>query len=218
CLSEGPEDFDDQKKKDDLYKQKIEALVALERSKNQLESISIDDDDLSQDFNILNDPSANLSNQPNLFRTSNVQSTLLPTQVAAHGSSNLNLLTSNNHLFPSVVRASDLLTFDGNVMNWQPFRISFEEEVMLNPNLMESKKRNLLLKIMSGEAQNRAMDLVRQGKTLQALWSALNSYYGDPKKVDEYLIKQIRAIPFVNSVYDTAKLEKMLQEVRRISS
>ncbi|OTF75600.1 hypothetical protein BLA29_015480, partial [Euroglyphus maynei] len=34
CLSEGPEDYDDQKKKDDLYVQKIEALVALERSKN----------------------------------------------------------------------------------------------------------------------------------------------------------------------------------------
>lgn len=39
CLLENPHDFDEQKSKDDLYKQKIQALIALERTKNQLASI-----------------------------------------------------------------------------------------------------------------------------------------------------------------------------------
>ncbi|OTF72501.1 hypothetical protein BLA29_006871, partial [Euroglyphus maynei] len=123
-----------------------------------------------------------------------------------------------NTSYPKKVNASDLLNFDGNVMNWFPFRISFEDEVINNPNLMESKKRNLLLKVLQKDALDRAMDLVRQGKTLQSIWSALNTYYSNPSKFDEHLSRQIQKMAFVNTPFETSKIENMLKEIRRLNS
>ncbi|KAH9512026.1 Cytochrome P450 4V2, variant 2 [Dermatophagoides farinae] len=205
CLESNPEDFDEQKAKDDLYKQQIEALISCERSVNQLEAITIDDDELIPDLS-------------SIQRNNNLSSTIhQPTTSSIHQppSTSSNLLMN---VYPATVRASDLLTFDGNVINWLPFKMSFEDEVINNPNLMESKKRNLLLKVLQGNALDRAMDLVRQGKTLQSIWSSLNVYYNSPSKIDEHLTKQIRSLAFVNSPFESAKLEIMLREIRRLSS
>lgn len=207
CLLENPHDFDEQKSKDDLYKQKIQALIALERTKNQLASITLDDVELSAEFD---DEAGSGATSTNHRDPSSSQGDL---SFSLH-----NPIRINSLAYPSSVRASDLLSFDGNVMNWCPFRLSFEDEVMKNPNLLDTKKRNLLLKVLQNDALDRAMDLVRQEKTLQSIWSSLNDYYGDPNKVDEHLIKRIRSLAFVNSPFDSSKLEIMLKEVRRISS
>ena len=204
CLVNNTEDYDQQKAKDDLYKQQIEALIGYERSISQLEAITIDDDDLL------------VSEFPTTPITSrNLHNALHQTQQSSSSS----VQTVNTFpAFPTTVRASDLLNFDGNVINWLPFKMTFEDEVINNPNLLESKKRNLLLKVLQNSALDRAMDLVRQGKTLVSIWSSLNVFYNNPIKIDEQLTKQIRSLVYVNSPYESAKLEVMLREVRRLSS
>ena len=106
CLLENPQDYDEQRSKDDLYKQKIEALIAFERTKNQLASISIEDDELASEFNNVTGPSSTsinprgpLSSQGDLYFSLS------------------NPIRINNMAYPTSVGASDLLTFDGNVMN-----------------------------------------------------------------------------------------------------
>ncbi|KAH9416025.1 hypothetical protein DERP_000521 [Dermatophagoides pteronyssinus] len=197
CLAASPDDYDEQKSKDDLYKQKISALISLEQTKNTLSAISIIDEEI-EDF--LNIPNTVQASTPVMNASNSIDE------------------NSTNPSYPMNVRASDLLTFDGNVLNWHPFKISFEDEVINNPNLMESKKRNLLLKVLENDAKDRAMDLVRQGQTLRSIWISLNAYYGDPKKADEYLLKRIRSIVYVNTSFESSKIEIMLNEVRRISS
>ncbi|KAH9528802.1 hypothetical protein DERF_002717 [Dermatophagoides farinae] len=130
CLESNPEDFDEQKAKDDLYKQQIEALISCERSVNQLEAITIDDDELIPD----------LSSIPRLIPSSShiTNNNNFSSSIHHQPSTSSNLLMN---VYPATVRASDLLTFDGNVINWLPFKMSFEDEVINNPNLLESKKR-----------------------------------------------------------------------------
>nr|XP_046913011.1 chitinase-like protein PB1E7.04c [Dermatophagoides farinae] len=172
---------------------------------NQLQAITIDEDDLIPNLSAIPVSIPSTSHVSNNNFSSTIQH-----QPAV---SNLSL-----NVYPTSVRASDLLTFDGNVINWIPFKTSFDDEVLSNPNLLDTKKRNLLLKVLHGSALDRAMDLVRQGKTLQSIWSSLNDYYNSPSKIDEHLTKQIRSLAFVNSPFESAKLEIMLREIRRLSS
>nr|XP_027194803.1 uncharacterized protein LOC113789464 [Dermatophagoides pteronyssinus] len=62
CLAASPDDYEEQKSKDDLYKQKISALISLEQTKNTLSAISIIDEEIEDFLNIPNTVQASTPN------------------------------------------------------------------------------------------------------------------------------------------------------------
>ena len=57
--------------------------------------------------------------------------------------------------------------------------------------IRDSRKLILLTRVLQDTALEMCLNFIRQGKSLQSIWSSLNAFYDDPLKIDELLIKQI---------------------------
>ncbi|KAI2807114.1 hypothetical protein BLOT_009076 [Blomia tropicalis] len=234
-----PESAEKDKEKDEAYRVRLESLFEIESSRRTLSSVHIADDssddeedddsepDLDQFFrNLPAGPSSSKGPRIEDLGNSQPQTSQPTTQPNPHqssshsGSNNASNRMSNANDVQQVpnIRASDLPTFDGNILNWMSFKRVFESTVINNNSLCDARKLGLLLKVVSDSASDRVNDLVRRGKSVRSIWLNLNSRYSDPKKIDEEISELVRSLPFVSSEFDSNILRDMKRQMGRLSS
>ncbi|KAI2810780.1 hypothetical protein BLOT_001945 [Blomia tropicalis] len=112
------------------------------------------------------------------------------------------------------IRASDLPSFDGNVLNWIPFKRVFTRVVINEPSISDAQKLGLLIKVTSGRALNRVLTLSQRDLSTEEIFNSLDDYFHSHTKVEEYLSQLVRKLPFVSDYYDLVHFEEMLWQFR----
>ena len=112
------------------------------------------------------------------------------------------------------IRASDLPSFDENVLNWIPFKRVFTRVFINEPSISDAQKLGLLIKVTSGRALNRVLTLSQRDLSTEEIFNSLDDYFHSHTKVEEYLSQLVRKLPFVSDYYDLVHFEEMLWQFR----
>ncbi|KAI2795534.1 hypothetical protein BLOT_016503 [Blomia tropicalis] len=132
--------------------------------------------------------------------------------------SRINEPTSRPNERTPTIRASDLPTFDGKVLNWLPFKLVFSRVVLNEPSISDAQKLGLLIKVTSGRALNRVVALTQRELSTEEIFNSLEDYFHSNTKVEEFLAQMVRKLPFVSNYYDLAQFEEMLWQFRDLES
>ncbi|KAI2797159.1 hypothetical protein BLOT_011137 [Blomia tropicalis] len=132
--------------------------------------------------------------------------------------SRINEPTSRPNERTPTIRASDLPTFDGKVLNWLPFKMVFSRVVLNEPSISDAQKLGLLIKVTSGRALNRVVALTQRELSTAEIFNSLEDYFHSNTKVEECLSQMVRKLPFVSNYYDLAQFEEMLWQFRDLES
>ena len=108
------------------------------------------------------------------------------------------------------VKKMETPRWDGEYRSYPHFKSRF---TMTIQKYVDDDNALLRLRDESLVFNSHAYHLVKSKSTMEEAWSALDSFYGDPRKVKSIIQRDLRAIPAIRQMSDSKAMRRMVTEV-----